>query len=86
MDMTRRRRIDQDLVAHDLLVPIFRAGQLVYDLPSIHKIRDNAASQLARFHPGVKRFVNPHQYPVGLESGLFDRKTQLILNARGFSS
>jgi nicotinate phosphoribosyltransferase len=86
MDMTRRRRIDpdQDISSHDLLVPIFRAGELVYDQPSIHDMRALALSQLSHFHDGIKRFVNPHQYPVGLEQGLFDRKTQLILNARGF--
>jgi nicotinate phosphoribosyltransferase len=84
MDMTRRRRVEPNLDSHDLLVPIFRAGQLVYQQPSIHDTRQLAQSQLARFHDGIKRFVNPHQYPVGLESGLFDRKTQLILNARGF--
>ena len=28
-------------------------------------------------------FINPHQYPVGLESGLHELKTELILQARG---
>jgi len=27
--------------------------------------------------------VNPHRYPVGLERGLHDRKTALVLAARG---
>jgi nicotinate phosphoribosyltransferase len=40
-------------------------------------------SQLDLFHPGVKRFVNPHAYPVGLELSLHDLKQQLILHARG---
>jgi nicotinate phosphoribosyltransferase len=31
----------------------------------------------------VKRFVNPHQYPVGLERGLHELKTRLVLAARG---
>jgi nicotinate phosphoribosyltransferase len=34
-------------------------------------------------HPGIKRFVNPHQYAAGLELGLHDLKTQLVLKARG---
>ncbi len=38
--------------------------------------------QLASFHSGVKRFVNPHRYPVGLERGLQDLKLRLILEAR----
>ena len=32
---------------------------------------------------GVKRFVNPHQYPVGLEQSLYDLRTELILRVRG---
>ena len=35
------------------------------------------------FQAGIKRFVNPHQYPVGLELGLHERKTKLILKAQG---
>ena len=44
------------------------------------------ASQLALFHPGVKRFVNPHRYPVGLEQQLFAMKTELVLRARGVNA
>ena len=33
-------------------------------------------------HPGIKRFDNPHQYPAGLESGLHELKTRLILAAK----
>ena len=39
--------------------------------------------QLACLHPGIKRFVNPHLYPVGLERRLHERKTELVLEARG---
>jgi nicotinate phosphoribosyltransferase len=35
------------------------------------------------FHSGIKRFLNPHQYPVGLESRLHELKTKLIFQARG---
>ena len=46
---------------------------------------DRARAELARFHPGVRRFVNPHRFPVGLEKGLFDLRTRLILEARGLA-
>ena len=84
-DMTRRRQIPQGIPHQDLLVPIFRQGENVASQPSIHQIRDFAKEQLAQFHPGIKRFTNPHQYPVGLEQQLFERKTQLILRARGLN-
>jgi nicotinate phosphoribosyltransferase len=83
LDLTRRRVIPENAKHRDLLVPIFRAGKRVYELPSIEQIRNRRASELEGFHPGVKRFVNPHRYPVGLEKNLFDLKTRMILEARG---
>ncbi len=85
MDLTRRRPIPAGTHYDELLVPVFRAGKLVYDVPSIAHVRQRTQDQLALFHPGVKRFVNPHQYPVGLEERLFDLRTSLILKARGLS-
>ena len=55
----------------------------MYDVPELKDVRQRAQDQLNGFHAGVKRFVNPHQYPVGLEKQLFDLKTDLILKARG---
>jgi nicotinate phosphoribosyltransferase len=55
----------------------------VYDPPALEVVREHARSQLARLHEGIKRFVNPHRYPVGLEAGLHRRKTDLVLRARG---
>ena len=83
LDLTRRRTVADDAPFEDLLVPIFRGGRRVYAPPPIEEIRARRAAQLARFHDGVKRFVNPHQYPVGLEEKLFELKTQLVLEARG---
>ncbi len=82
MDPTRRKHIRVDAHFEDLLIPVFRAGRRVYDLPSLETSRQHAARQLAGFHAGVKRFVYPHQYPVGLEERLFDLKTRLVLEAR----
>jgi nicotinate phosphoribosyltransferase len=64
-------------------VPVFRAGRLIYENPHIEEIRERLRHQLDCFHPGIKRFVNPHQYPAGLELGLHERKTRLVLEARG---
>jgi len=83
LDPTRRKKMPGDATREDLLVPVYRQGARVYETPTLAAIRDRAQRQLAAFHGGVKRFVNPHQYPVGLESGLHERKTQLILHARG---
>jgi nicotinate phosphoribosyltransferase len=81
-DLTRRKEIHAGTAFEDLLVPVFRQGRRVYDPPPLVEVRRRVAGQLASFHPGVKRLVNPHLYPVGLELGLFDLKTRLILEAR----
>ena len=83
-DVTRRKVMPKGAACEDLLAPVFRAGKKVYQSPSLDVIRRRTAEQLASFHAGVKRFVNPHQYPVGLELGLNERKQKLILAARGF--
>lgn len=82
LDMTRQRKIDPATLCQDLLVPVFRQGQNVYHVPTIQQIRDNVKTELSRFHPTIKRFVNPHQYPVGMEKSLYDKRTQLILQMR----
>jgi nicotinate phosphoribosyltransferase len=83
MDMTRRKKIAADTRFTDLLVPVFQSGRLVYQPPSLGLIRERVQQQLASFHGGIKRFLNPHRYPVGLENGLFERKTDLIMKTRG---
>jgi nicotinate phosphoribosyltransferase len=86
LDMTRRKAIPAGTTSEDLLVPAIRQGQRVSGLPSLDDSRHRLQDQLAMFHAGIKRLVNPHRYPVGLERGLHERKTRLILSARGFES
>lgn len=81
-DVTIHRRIPGSAKYHDLLVPIFRHGDLVYERPSIHRMRDMAQSELGRFYSGVKRLLNPHIYPVGLELGLYEFKSRLVHEVR----
>ena len=85
-DMTHRKVIPAGPSSEDLLVPIVSRGQRVCDLPCLDASRARVQEQLAQFHAGIKRFVNPHLYPVGLELGLHERKTELILKTRGFAS
>jgi nicotinate phosphoribosyltransferase len=82
LDPLRRREIPAGTPGEDLLVPVFRRGEQVYTPPPLGAVRARTGAQLARFHPGVKRFVNPHQFPVGLERALYDLRTQLVLEAR----
>ena len=82
LDMTRRKTLPGGTAHEDLLEPVFREGERVYESPTLQTIRARVDLQLGAFHGGIKRFVNPHQYPVGLERSLHELKTRLILEAR----
>lgn len=82
MDPTRHKHIPEGTEVVPLLEPVFRAGQLVNPPPDAHAARQRLRDQLGLFYEGIKRFVNPHEYPVGLEPGLHRRKTAMILAAR----
>jgi nicotinate phosphoribosyltransferase len=83
LDPLRRREIPAGTPGEDLLVPIFRRGRRVYDPPPLAEVRGRTLAQLGGFHAGVKRFVNPHQFPVGLERSLYDLRARLVLASRG---
>lgn len=85
LDITRRKHFGADSAYEDLLVPIFRQGRLVYPPPTLGEIRARVQQQLGMLHYGIKRSVNPHQYPAGLELTLHELKTKLVLKARAKS-
>jgi nicotinate phosphoribosyltransferase len=74
----RRKSIDRSWRQEELLVPILRGGDLVTDLPDLATSRARAQEQLASFHPGVLRRLNPHRYPAGLDVGLHRRRESLV--------
>jgi nicotinate phosphoribosyltransferase len=82
LDVTRRRELPAGAPFEDLLVPVFRGGRRVYQPPPLEASRARVRAQLAGFHAGVKRFDNPHQFPVGLERRLSDLRVDLTLAAR----
>jgi len=81
-DVTRSRSFE-NAESRELLVPIFRGGELVYDVPSLAESRDLARRELESLDPAIRRLKNPHRYPVGLETRLSDRRTTMIREARG---
>jgi len=82
LDPTRQKVLPPGTPGEDLLVPIFENGRRVYQPPPVSEARARTQAQLAGFHAGVKRLANPHQYPVGLERRLHDRRTELVMQAR----
>lgn len=86
LDPTRKKSINKDWIAKDLLVPIFRNGKCVYNLPPLPEIRATTQKELSYFHSSVKRFINPHEYIVGMEKTLYDIKVDLITNIRNLTA
>ena len=82
LDPTRSKKISGTMKSMDLLVPIFQKGKCVYEIPTLAKVQQAAAENLSCFHEGIKRFIHPHQYVVGLEKELYDRKVEIIRTIR----
>jgi len=85
LDPTRRRTLPDDCPFTEILIPVARKGRRTAGPESLDAIRARVREQLGLFHAGVKRFLNPHRYPVGLEQRLYDRRTELILATRRIS-
>ena len=81
LDATRRRPI-RSTRFRELLEPVFRQGRLVQPLPTLQESRARAHREVLSLDPAIRRFLNPHVYPVGLEQTLHDYRMQLILEKR----
>ena len=84
VDHTKVRREPASQIAHiePLHKEVLRAGQLVYDLPSLDEIRQQRIQDIEALDPGIRRLVNPHIYHVSLSQQLWDLKEGLIAAAR----
>ena len=71
-----------DFTAKELLVPVFKNGECVYESPSIQEIADYCREQIGLLWDEVKRFENPHTYYVDLSKKLYEIKN-ILLNVYG---
>jgi nicotinate phosphoribosyltransferase len=76
------RRYAERYRAVPLLVPVFREGRLVYDLPSLRQIREHHVGQLGLFHPEYLRKLNPEVYRVYLSEAAWNLKMKMIRDHR----
>jgi nicotinate phosphoribosyltransferase len=81
-DLTRRRPVHPNAPFRDLLAPVLRQGQLVQPLPTLAESREAARKEVNSLDTSIRRFLNPHVYPVGLEQQLHEFRTQLMLEKR----
>jgi nicotinate phosphoribosyltransferase len=73
-----KMKIPRNIRYADLLVPIFRAGRVVYEAPNIDGSREYARKQLSCAPPGILQLNDPVPYKVGLEQSLHALRSKLI--------
>ena len=66
----------------DLLVPIFQAGQVVYEAPNSQMSRERTREQLSYAPPEILHLHDPQRYKIGLEQSLHELRSQLIAQAK----
>ena len=80
-EATWKQKTMTDFRARELLVPIFKSGELVYELPTLPQIQAYCREEVEHLWPEVRRFDYPHSYYVDLSDELLGIKNAL-LNAR----
>ena len=75
---TWKKKILTNYHVRPLQVPIFLNGELVYNLPTIHEIKDYCQKEMDSFWDEVKRLANPHTYYVDLSQKLWDLKHDML--------
>jgi nicotinate phosphoribosyltransferase len=77
-----KTQISRNTSYSDLLLPIFRSGQFVYEGPSIEMSRDHLRKQLNCAPPEILRLKNPTPYKIGLEQSLHELRSGLVSRAK----
>lgn len=80
---TWKKKTLTNYTVKELLVPIFRQGQLIYRLPSLDEIRAHAQRDLDTLWDECKRLTNPACYHVDLSQKLWDLRHEMIHRVRG---
>ena len=79
---TWKRKVMESYTATELLVPIFKNGELVYELPTIEEIKKHCKEEIEGMWDEVRRFNNPHNYYVDLSEKLWTIKDSMIAEHR----
>lgn len=77
LDATRRKKVEGRF--ETLLKPLVKDGRVEDVDLSARSAQARCAEQLALLDDSIKRFMNPHEYPCGIERGLFDRRNEMVI-------
>ncbi len=81
LETEKKRQIPAQTDYCDLLVPIFRKGELVYQAPELGVSREHTRTQLSCAPPEILRLVDPTPYKIGLERSLHELRSTLIVRS-----
>lgn len=62
----------------ELLIPVFKSGECVYQSPKVMDIRSYCADELDTLWEETRRLINPHKVYVDLSKKLYDTKIKLL--------
>lgn len=62
----------------EMMIPVFKNGECVYDSPKVMDIRAYCQNELNTLWPETRRLVNPHKVYVDLSPRLYDIKIDLL--------
>lgn len=82
LDVTRRKDLSGRAYT-TLLKPLVRGGKVVREPEPVMDMRARCLANLAALDPSIKRLLNPHSYPVGLQSKLYEDREKLLLKVKG---
>ena len=77
-DFTWKRKTVDNFVAREMLVPVFKKGEFVYNSPSLEEIKAYCNEQVSSLWEEVVRFENPHRYYVDFSGKLWGIKQAMI--------
>lgn len=77
LDATRRKRMEGRF--ETLLEPIVEDGKVIATDLTARSARARRAEQLALLDDSIKRFMNPHEYPCGIERTLFKKRDDIVI-------
>ncbi len=77
LDATRRKKVEGCF--ETLLKPLVSDGRVNDVDLSAQSARERCIGQLALLDDSIKRFMNPHEYPCGIERGLFQRRNDMVI-------
>lgn len=79
---TYRKKIVRNYYIEELLQPVFKQGDLVYECPNLEHIRTYHREQLSLFWEEYLRILNPEEYAVDMTERVWRMKQDLLLTVR----